>query len=228
MNLAIIPARSGSKRIKNKNIIDFHGKPIIFYSINAAIRSKLFDKIIVSTDSVKISKIAIKFGCETPFIRPNYLSGDKVPTIKVIKHAINFFKKSNIVFKNICCIYPSAPLITVDLLKKGFNLINDKKTNFSFPVTKYDYPIQRALELNNNYIKKMFNDNFYKSNSNNLKPYYHDCGQFYWGKEKAWLEEKKIFDKKSKIIEIPGYLGIDIDTNEDLKHAKIIYKYINE
>lgn len=227
MNLAIIPARSGSKRIKNKNIINFHGKPIIFYSINTAIKSKLFDKIIVSTDSTKISKIANKFGGETPFLRPKNLSKDKVSTIKVIKHAINFFKNENINFKNICCIYPSAPLVTIELLKKGLNLIKNKKNDFAFPVTQYEYPIQRALELDNQNIKKMFNGKFYKSNSNNLKPYYHDCGQFYWGKEKAWIEEKKIFDKKSKIIKVPSYLGIDIDTKEDLDHVSIIYQHLN-
>lgn len=223
MNLAIIPARSGSKRIKNKNIVDFFGKPIIYYSIRAALNSNLFDKIIVSTDSKKISKIVNKFGIETPFIRPSYLANDSASTPKVIKHAINFYKKKGIIFKNVCCIYPASPMITIENLKKCLKLLSYKNTEYSFPVCEYGYPIQRAFELKENNISKMINDRFYNANSNNLIPFYHDCGQFYWGKSESWLQEKKIFYKNSKVLKIPNYLGIDIDNKEDLEHVKIIF-----
>mgnify|MGYP001166872151 CR=1 FL=1 len=229
MNLAIIPARSGSKRIKNKNIIDFYGKPIIYYSINTALKSNLFDKIIVSTDSKNIAKIANKFGAETPFKRPKHLAKDNISTSKVIKHGIDFYSKKGIKFKNICCIYPASPMIKIGNLKKCLKLLNHKNTEYSFPVSEYEYPIQRSFKLKKNNISKMINEEFYKFNTNDLMTYYHDCGQFYWGKKESWINEKKIFNINTKVIKVPHHLGIDIDTKEDLEHVKIIYgKLFNE
>ncbi len=127
-NLAIIPARGGSKRIKNKNFKLFFNKPIIYWSIKAARETKLFDKIIVSTDSNKIAKICKSYNVEIPFLRPKIFSGDKVSAIKVVKHALFWFKNKNILFDRVCCIFPAAPFITKKTIKKGFNLLKKKES----------------------------------------------------------------------------------------------------
>ena len=224
MNLAIIPARKGSKRIKNKNIKLFFGKPIIFWSIKAAKESKLFDKIIVSTDCKKIAKIANSFGADTPFIRPKKLSNDLVNVDKVIKHSILWFKSKNLFFDKVCCIYPTAPFMNKEIIKEGFKKINKSKKSFSFTLTSFPHPIERALIIKKDgSIKTKFRNNE-KKRSQVFENLYHDIGQIYWGKSESFLKEKKIFSKNSEAIYIPRYLAHDINTHEEWKKAELVFK----
>jgi len=225
MNIAIIPARSGSKRILNKNTKLFFGFPIIYWSLKAAKESKIFDKIIVSTDSKRIAEIAKKYGAEIPFLRPKKYSNDKIGIDEVIKHTIKELeiKKRNYV----CCISATAPFIRSADLIMGFNKIKKKKMDYIFSATKYDYPIQRAFSLKKNKLKMIF-PKFYKYNSQDLEETYHDAGQFYWGTVNAWVKKKMIFSKNSLIINIKSHLAQDIDTIDDWKKAELKYKLINQ
>jgi N-acylneuraminate cytidylyltransferase len=223
-NLAIIPARGGSKRIKNKNIKLFFNKPIIYWSIKAARETKLFDKIIVSTDSNKIAKICKSYNVEIPFLRPKIFSGDKVSAIKVVKHALFWFKNKNILFDRVCCIFPAAPFITKKTIKKGFNLLKKKRKSFAFTISSYSHPIQRALKVNKKgYIKPVWPSNIRKR-TQDFENRYHDAGQIYWGTFEAFTKDKIIFSNNSVPIYIPSYLCHDIDTLEDWKKAELVFK----
>ena len=223
MNIAIIPARGGSERIKNKNIKIFKGKPIIYYSIKAAINADIFDKIIVSTDSKKIKKIANKFGAETPFTRPRFLSGNFVSTVEVVSHAVKWVEKNYKKPKYVCCIYPTAPLIMSSDLIKSYKRILSKKIDFVFSASKFTYPVQRGFYLNNNDSIKMINKKNYLKRSQDLEETYHDAGQFYWGHYLSWIKKKKIFDKNSSIQLIPRLRVQDIDNIEDWNIAEKLY-----
>lgn len=224
MNLAIIPARGGSRRIKNKNIKLFFNKPIIYWSIKAAKQSKLFDKIIVSTDSKKIANICKKYNIEIPFLRPKTLSNDKVSTIKVIKHALIWFKKKGVFFDRVCCIYPASPFISKKIIKKALKLLKIKRKSFAFTVSSYPHPIQRALKIKKNgYLKPVWPSNV-NIRSQKFENRYHDAGQFYWGTFDSFMKNKNFFIKNSIPIYIPRYLCHDIDTLEDWKKAELVFK----
>ena len=227
MRLAVIPARGGSKRIHKKNIRDFCGKPIITWSIDAAKKSKLFDKIIVSTDDEEIAKIAKKNKVEVPFLRPKYLSDDYTETLPVIEHALNWYLKKDYIISDVCCIYATAPFIrSIDLIK-GLELLNCMNANFCFSVTSYPFPIQRALTLSLDGRIEMINHSYYSKRSQDLVEHYHDAGQFYWGKTHAWLSKEPIFGKNSVPYILPRYRVQDIDTHEDWKQAEIIFKMLS-
>ena len=223
MILAIIPARGGSKRIKNKNIKNFFKKPIISYPINEAIKSKIFDKIIVSTDSDKIRKISQKFGANVFFKRPKKLSGDKVSDKLVIKHAIEWVTKHIGKVRYVCVIYPTAALIKKKDLKKSFNTIKKKQWSFVFSAKKYTYPIQRSFLMNKNKSLKMMSKKYYNKRSQELKDYYHDAGQFYWGKTDAWLSNKLIFGKNSTIHLLDYFDSHDVDIPTDWRILEKLY-----
>ena len=196
MNIAVIPARGGSKRIPKKNIKDFLGKPIIFYSIKAAIESRLFDKVIVSTDDNEIKKIAEDLGADVPFIRPDKLSDDVTGTVAVIGHAVQWCIDNGYILEYVCCIYPTSPLIQLDYLKKGYELLRGSNKLFAFSVTSFSYPIQRALRIENNNIEMYYPENYF-SRSQDLEESYHDAGQFYWGTANAFLDQKNLFSDTS-------------------------------
>ena len=223
MNIAIIPARQGSKRIKGKNIKNFLGKSIISYPIKEALNSKLFDYVIVSTDSSKIKKISEKYGAKVFFKRPNKLSTDKANTQEVIIHSLNWFKKININFDYICCIYPTAAMIKSHDLKNSFKLINNDKWSFVMSAQKYSTQIERSFKLSNHKIVLIDKKKFIK-NSQNLQDSYHDAGQFYWGSAKSWYSKNTILDNKSTIYELKKYQAIDINTLDDWKSAEKLYK----
>jgi pseudaminic acid cytidylyltransferase len=216
MNIAIIPARIGSKRIKQKNIKIFKGKPLIYYSINAAKKSKVFDKILVSTDSEKIGEIARKYGADVPFLRPKNLSDDYTGTKEVINHSINWCIKNKIDPKYICCIYPTAPFLNYKNLIKSFRIIKKKNFNFIFSASKFQSSIFRSFYMKSGKLNKIFSG-FSNKRSQDLKNTYYDAGQFYWGNKKSWAS-KNIFSKNSSFIEIPVLEGFDINTNEDWKN----------
>ena len=228
MIVAIIPARIGSKRIKKKNIKLFLGQPIISYSIKTAKKSKIFDKIIVSTDSNIIGNIARKYGADFLFKRPKKLSGDKVSTGKVILHAIKWLSKNIKKPRLICCIYPTAPLMNHDDLIKSFKKIKSKKWNYIFSATKNHFPIERSFYFNKKNQLNLINKNNFFKKSQSFKPTYRDAGQFYWGTYNAWINKSVIFEKNSSIYLLPNLRTQDIDNIEDWKIAEKLYKIKNK
>ena len=221
MNIAIIPARKKSVRIKNKNIKIFMGKPIIYWSIKAAFQTKIFDKVIVSTEDKKISKIAKNCGAEIPFYRPRHLADGKTEIIDVVKHSIKWFKKNNIKIENVCCIFATAPLLNYKNIIKAFNILKKNDCDFVFPATINSKYLTRSFYLKKNKMK-MINDNFYHFRSQDLPSTYHDAGQFYWGKTRTWMKKKRIFAANSKILKIPSNESVDINTLQDWKQAKLL------
>ena len=223
MNIAIIPARGGSKRIKNKNIKKFYGKPIISYAIKCAKDSKLFDKIIVSSDSKKIINIAKKYGAEVPFIRPKFLSKDKTHTIEVIKHAIRHLINQGNKIKYVCCIYPATPLMIRSDLINSFKMIKKINKNFLISAVEYSYPVEKSFYLKNNKVK-LYQPNNHSKSSHLLKRSYHDAGQFYWAKTKTWLKKKSILNNNSYIYKLSQLRAQDVDTISDWKIIENLYK----
>jgi pseudaminic acid cytidylyltransferase len=228
MNIAVIPARGGSKRIKNKNIYNFCGKPIIYYSIINAIESKLFDKVIVSTDNNKIADISRSFGAETPFKRPKEISDDYATTLDVMSHSSKWLLERYDNIESICCIYATAPLIQIEDLVKAYNDYKMEKWNYIFSATNFCYPIERALKKNSDdSVIMYFPDNF-NSRSQDFEPAFHDAGQFYIGKVESWIKKELFFNDKSKAIIIPSWRVQDIDTLEDWERAEKIYQLLNK
>lgn len=225
MIIAIIPARSGSKRIPDKNIKLFMGKPIIHYSINAAVKSGLFDKVIVSTDSEKIAKIAHEAGAETPFMRPMDISDDFTPLASVFLHALKSLKKEGLAVKYICGILATAPFIRISNIKQGYSLISREKVSSVFSITTFGYPIFRSLKINPSGHLEMFWPEHEYTRSNDLPEAYYDAGQFYWLDAQLFQETPKIFNPLDSLpIVIPRYLVQDIDTIEDWVTSEIIYE----
>jgi pseudaminic acid cytidylyltransferase len=223
MNIAIIPARGGSKRIPRKNVKNFRGKPMIAYSIRAAIESGCFDKIIVSTDDDEIARVALEFGAEVPFMRPKYLSGDLVGTTPVIAHSIEWLLNQEIDVNLVCCVYATAPLIDPQDIRRGLNRISGSNFDYAFSVTNYAFPIQRALKILDDDTVEMFNPDEFQARSQDLTDAWHDAGQFYWGTAKAWLSERQLFGRKSVPIVLPRYKVQDIDDYEDWEYAELIF-----
>ena len=228
MKLCVIPARVGSKRIPMKNIRKFAGKPIIAWSIETALKSGLFDKVVVSTDSVKIANIAKNYGAEIPFLRPTELADDFSGTNAVVKQALEWFDKKGIKIDFICCIYATAPFLMIKYLKKGYDKLINSDKSFSFSVTSFPFPIQRALSINkDDCLEAIWPENAC-SRSQDLDEAYHDAGQFYWGKTEAFLNEEMLYSTKSLPIILPRYLVQDIDTFEDWKRAEIMFNSLVE
>lgn len=224
MNIvAIIPARGGSKRITNKNIRHFAGKPIIAYSILAAIASNLFNRIIISTDSDEIANTAKAYGAEVPFKRPEELSDDFTGTAPVILHSLNWLAENGKAAEYFCCIYATAPFLRPKYLKKGLDLLIAKEATTSFTVTSYSYPIFRALKIEDSDRIKMLWPEYERSRSNDLPPIYHDAGQFYWGDTKKFLKEQRLFSSDSVPVVLPGNMVQDIDTPDDWDQAEKMY-----
>lgn len=226
MNVAIIPARGGSKRIPRKNIKLFHGQPIIAYSIMCALKSGCFDRVIVSTDDEEIAAIARQYGAETPFIRPAKLADDYASTVAVVKHAIESIEQAGTVIDYVCCIYATSPFINVEDLQQGLHLLQQQASvHYVFSAVEFEFPIQRAIKLNNNGEVSMFMPEYEQSRSQDLQRSLHDAGQFYWGKKEAFSHNEKIFSSHSRVIEIPAVRAIDIDTPQDWELAEALYQY---
>ncbi|MFQ3197426.1 MAG: pseudaminic acid cytidylyltransferase [Paraglaciecola sp.] len=224
MNLAIIPARGGSKRIPGKNIKLFAGKPLIAYSIEAAAACRLFDKVMVSTDCKQIADVAKDYGAEVPFMRPEHLSDDYIGTVPVVRHGIEFCQQHYFDPQFTCCIYATAPFIQITKLIEGFiRLQSAQDKNFAFSVTSFAFPVQRALKMLNGGVVPFSPDDIPKR-SQDLEEAYHDAGQFYWGRSAAFLNAKSTFSEHSIPIVLPRHLVQDIDTLEDWQRAELMYK----
>jgi len=227
MNLCLIPARGGSKRLPGKNIRKFCGEPIISYSIKAAIESNCFDKIVVSTDDEEISNIAKKYGADIPFIRPKELSDDYTGTNDVVKHAIEWFLKKNIVIENVCCLYATAPFVQPCYLKAGYEKLVESGKSFAFSVTSFPFPIQRAVRITSeNEVEAIWPEHIY-TRSQDLEEAFHDAGQFYWGKSESFLNGKVMFSNASVPVVLPRHLVQDIDTFEDWDRAELMYRALS-
>ncbi|MBW8015825.1 MAG: pseudaminic acid cytidylyltransferase [Planctomycetes bacterium] len=224
MNAAIIPARGGSKRLPGKNIKDFAGKPIINYSIEAAIESDLFTRIIVSTDSEEIADIAIRAGAEVPFIRPEALSDDHTPTAPVLEHAINWLNGHGEKVNNCCCIYAAAPFVTSKSIEAGFSLLSQSEASSVFTVTTFESCIFRGLSVSDDgRLKMLWPENELKR-TQDFAEVYHDAGQLYWLDSKKFLESKKLFSEYALPLILPRHLVQDIDTPEDWETAEFIFE----
>lgn len=224
MKVAIIPARGGSKRIPRKNIKQFCGKPMIAYSIEAAIESGCFDRVIVSTDDTEIAEAAQAYNAEVPFIRPEELSNDYTGTIPVIQHAVNWLIEQGEAPEFVCCLYATAPFITPEAIKQGLQQLEDTNAAYAFSATSYAFPIQRAFRIKPSLGVEMFEPKQFNTRSQDLEEAYHDAGQFYWGTKEAWLKEKVIFGSESTPVLLPRHRVQDIDTPEDWQRAELLFK----
>lgn len=224
MNVAVIAARGGSKRIPGKNIKTFIDKPMVSYSIRAAAESGLFGKIVVSTDSDAITEVARKYGAEVPFMRPANISDDYTPMGEAVHHALAWLKEHGTEIDYTCCILPTAPLLRAEYIKKGYDLIRKENVDAVFSVTTYAFPILRSLRINKDGHLEMIWPEHELTRSNDLPEAYHDAGQFYWLNTESFLRNKKFYTKDALPIVLPRYLVQDIDTAEDWQRAELMYK----
>ncbi|MEA1920793.1 MAG: pseudaminic acid cytidylyltransferase [Campylobacterota bacterium] len=222
MNVAIIPARGGSKRIPRKNIKIFHGKPLIAYSIEVALKSELFDRVIVSTDDEEIASIAREYGADVPFMREDSLSDDYSSSMDVFEDAIS--KMDGIDFA--CMIYATAPLLQAEYLKEGFEKLSHSDAINAFSVTSMPFPIQRTFKVTPKGRCEMFTPEHFLTRSQDLEEAYQDAGQFYW-KRVGKKSQEIMFGKDSIPIILPRHLVQDIDTMEDWQRAEKLYESIN-
>jgi pseudaminic acid cytidylyltransferase len=223
MNIAIIPARGGSKRIPRKNIRMFAGKPMIVHAITAARTSGLFDHIIVSTDDEEIGVIAREWGAETPFVRPLELANDYTPTVPVIAHGIQACEALGWSFDNVCCIYPGVPFIRNEDLLGTLALFLKSSADYCFPVTEFPSAIQRALKRDDDGKMSPFYPQYELTRTQELESAYYDAGQFYWGRDSSWLNNPKVHSSGIGYV-IPNWRVVDIDTPEDWFRAELLFK----
>jgi pseudaminic acid cytidylyltransferase len=227
MKVAVIPARGGSKRIPRKNIRLFGGKPIIYWPIRAALEADCFDNIIVSTDDEEIAAISREFGASTPFVRPLGLADDYTGIVPVVSHSIEAISSKHSHPTEVCCIFATAPLVQVEDLLHGLELIESADWEYVFSATAYSYPVHRSfLKDSDGGIQMMFPANLDKR-SQDLPQVMHDAGQFYWGKDRAWLEKKPILAKHSCPLVLPDWRVRDIDTLDDWQVAELIFERLS-
>jgi len=220
--IAIIPARSGSERIPHKNIKLFHGKPIIGYSIEAAKKSNIFSKVIVSTDDDNIGRIAQSFGAEYLFKRPNNISNNSSTIKEVIEHSINWLEKNILSAEIFCCIYATAPMIDVKDLLKSFNIIKSKNCDYVLSACRNSHPIQRSFFLDKKKKIHLVNKKTFLKRSQDLTQTFSDAAHFCWGRKEAW-KKKTPFNGNSKLFLVPYLRVKDIDTKEDWKDAERLF-----
>jgi len=221
--LAVITARGGSKRIPQKNIKNFFGKPIIQYTIDAANQSGVFDEVMVSTDSVEIKSIAESCGAKVPFLRSKNFSSDTATTANVLLEVIDEYKKRGEVFTYICCAYPTAPFITAEQLRKCRALLNETTIDGVVPIVAYSFPPQRSFIIRNGKVQYQWPENQF-TRSQDLEKWYHDCGQFYFLKVVPFLSEKSLVLKNSVPMIVNESQVQDIDTYDDWELAELKFQ----
>lgn len=221
--VAIIPARSGSKRIPRKNMALFCGKPIISYSIHAAINSALFDTVMVSTDDQEIADFSMSCGADVPFLRSSELSNDYATTASVLVEVLDVYAELGVNFDSVCCIYPTAPFVSAGLLRKARDLFIQEKAESVVPIVKYSHPPQRALSIRNGKVNILHPEN-YSIRTQDFEPIYHDCGQFYFIKKAALHEQMRLICNDTVPIIVHESAMQDIDVESDFKLAELKYQ----
>lgn len=219
-NVAIIPARGGSKRIPRKNLLPFDGVPMIVRSIRTALESGLFDQVVVSTDDGEIADVARAHGAQVPFLRPADLADDFTGTAAVIVHALQQLSA----FDYACCVYATAPLLQARYLRQGIELLEQHlDKSFAFSVCSFGFPVQRALTLDGQGALSALYPEYRNTRSQDLPEAFQDAGQFYWGRTEAWLRGEVLYSPASLPVILPRHLVQDIDTLEDWKRAEYLY-----
>ena len=227
-NLAIITARGGSKRIPHKNIKSFCGKPIIAYSIQAALESKLFDEVMVSTDAEMIASIAKEYGASVPFMRSAENANDFATTRDVLDEVMKTYKEQGKTFDYMCCIYPTAPFVTAKKLQEAFALLRSAKTEQVVPVVKFSFPPQRCYVIDaENILRYKWPENQPKR-SQDLEPFYHDAGQFYFYDANVFYQQKSTVELITKALVLPDLEVQDIDNEEDWAIAEMKYQLMTK
>lgn len=223
MRLAVIPARGGSKRIPRKNIREFCGRPIIAWSIEAALQSGCFDRVVVSTDDEQIAAAARACGAEAPFLRPAALADDHAGTLAVMRHAVETLAVDRQAGR-VCCIYATAPFLRAEDLRRGLETLEQSGADYAFSVTSFAFPIQRALRLTPRGRVEMFDPAQFATRSQDLEEAWHDAGQFYWGRAAAWLDKAPLFGHGAAPVILPRHRVQDIDTPEDWLRAEWLFR----
>lgn len=223
-NVCIIPARGGSKRIPRKNIKNFFGKPMIAWSIEAALNSNCFDQVIVSTDDQEIAEVAKKYGARIPFIRPAALANDFAGTTPVVKHAIEELESQGTQISDVLCLYATAPFVQPQTIIKAYQQFKETQADYCFTVTSFTAPIQRAFKITSEKRLEMFYPEYSGARSQDLETAYHDAGQLAWGKATAFKALKPMFSKHASPFILPNYLVQDIDTPADWQQAELMFK----
>lgn len=226
-NLCIIPARGGSKRIPRKNIKPFMGKPIIAYSIEAALKSGLFDEVMVSTDDEEFAEVAKQYGASVPFLRSEATSNDYAGTEDVMAEVISEYRKLGKEFDTFCCLYSTAPFVTADRLKEAYALLSDN-VDAAFTVVQYSYPIQRSLKVNADKYVEMNFPQYYDARTQDLETIYHDAGQFYFVKVKTFEAENTLWCKRTAPLVLSELEVQDLDTLTDWQLAEMKFKLTRE
>lgn len=226
-SVAIITARGGSKRIPKKNIKEFCGKPIIAYSIEAALKSEVFDEVMVSTDDNEIAEIARKYGASIPFMRSAQNSDDYSGTCDVLLEVVSEYKKLGKEFDIVCCIYPTAPFVTAEKLTEVNNKFVREEANALIPVVRFSYPPQRCFIECGGRLEYKWPEHE-KSRSQDLEAFYHDAGQFYFIKTDVLMSQKTLVPVNTVPFEIDELEVQDIDNVTDWKLAELKYKLLHK
>jgi len=219
--LAIVPARSGSKRIPGKNIKPFAKIPMIERTIATLLETKLFDHVVVTTDCHETTEISHRAGASRCILRPLHLADDHTPTKPVIQHAIEELKLD--LSTAVCCVYPCNPFLKNTTLKKCYDLVIQNHEYFCFPVIEYPHPIQRAFTLDQRSMVTRREPEFVKWRTQDLEPCYHDAGSFYWGTSSMWMSDLEVHEQ-SLGIPVARTEGLDIDTTDDWSFAELLYE----
>ena len=225
-NIAIIPARGGSKRIPRKNIMPFLGKPIIAYVIDAALQSGLFSEVMVSTDDAEIAEIARQYGASVPFLRTAETANDYASTIDVLLEVLDGYEKRSLTFHSLCCLYPTAPFVTADLLVSAHQVLLAKQVDIVYPIQQFSFPIQRAFKLDKGLLTWAQPDAFLLR-SQDLEPMYHDAGQFYWFDAARLQQHRQLVGLMAGGVVIDEMHAHDIDTTADWKIAEFKYRLLH-
>jgi pseudaminic acid cytidylyltransferase len=224
LDLAVVPARGGSKRIPRKNVKAFAGRPMIEWPLTAALGCGLFGRVIVSTDDVEIAEVARGVGAEVPFLRPPDLADDHATTGQVMAHATRWALDEGLELDAVCCVYATAPFVTPEVLAEGRAKLNRGGIDFVLTAARFAHPVQRGFVADGSGGMQMIFPEHRLTRSQDLPPVYHDAGQFYWGLPAAWLEERPLFGPDSSFLELPPIRAQDIDSPEDWILAERLFE----